>query len=169
VVSENVNINRNKWQKIILITLGLGIGVLLLVFGGAFDGGEKEQDSEVSLDVYAEADAYAEAVEKRVAELCASVKGAGEVKVLVSLSGGYRTVYATDAQSNSSGYKSEVVMSGSGSGQKAIITAYENPTIAGVGIVCEGGGDLSVRQEIIKLVSAALNISTNKIFVACSA
>ena len=75
-------------------------------------------------------------------------------------------MYAVDSQSGSSGYKNEIVMSGSGSDKKAVITAYENPEIAGVGIVCEGADNAEVRSQLISLVSAALNISTNKIYIA---
>lgn len=164
-VSENVIKGNVKWQRILLVTLAGIFGVALIVFGGISD---KNADSETEMqsNPYADADAYANEVEMRVSELCKGVKGAGDVSVLVSLKGGYKTVYAVDAQSNSSGYKSEVVMSGSGSAQKPLIAAYENPEIAGVGIVCSGGDDPAVRKEIIDLVSAALNISTNKIFVA---
>jgi stage III sporulation protein AG len=119
----------------------------------------------VSQDPYADASAYADEIEKQIEELCRGVIGAGDIKVFVSLKGGYRTVYAVDAQSSSSGYKSEVVMSGSGSGETPLVAAYENPEISGVGIVCSGGSDPNVRKEIIDLVSAALNISSNKIFV----
>ena len=96
------------------------------------------------------------------------VRGVGEVSVLVSLKGGYRTVYAFDTQSSSSGYKSEIVLSGGGSDKSAIVCAYENPEIAGIGVVCDGGDDAYVRQQIISLVSAALDVSSNKIFVASS-
>ncbi len=165
IVPKNVIKSPVKWQRILLIALAGVLGVALIVFSSLGED-KKDAESEVQTDPYADANAYADDVEKRVAELCGGVKGAGEVSVLVSLKGGYKTVYAVDAQSNSTGYKSEVVMSGSGSAQKPLVAAYENPEIAGVGIVCTGGDDPAVRKEIIELVSAALNISTNKIFVA---
>ncbi len=164
-MSENVNRSSSKWRRIILIALAGIVGAALIIFSG-FDEKTDSAENHSQADPYAEANAYALAVETRVAELCGGVKGAGEVKVLVSLKGGYKTVYAIDSQSNSTGYKSEVVMSGSGSAQKPLVAAYENPEIAGVGIVCTGGDDPAVRQEIIELVSASLNVSTNKIFVA---
>ena len=132
--------------------------------GSKSDGAEKAEESFVEYD----AELYARTLEKRVSELCSTVKGAGEVTVLVSLKGGYRTVYAVDSQATSGGYKSEVVMSGSGSDRGAVITSYENPQIGGVGIVCKGATDAEVRSQIISLVSAALDISTNKIYVAQS-
>ena len=159
--------NNKKWQKIILIAVGGGLGIMLLLLGGGFGKSEGEDTAAAVLPTDS-ADAYAEMLEERVADICSGVSGAGRVSVLVSLKGGYRTVYAIDSQSTSSGYKNEIVMSGSGSGKQAVVTAYENPEISGVGIVCTGGDDPRVQKEIISLVSASLGISTNKIFVASS-
>ena len=165
-MSKNQDNSKNKWQKLIFVFLGGGLGILLLLFGGGIANGKEGDDPQsVVTSAYDDADAYAEMLERRVAEICSSVDGAGEVTVFVSLRGGYRTVYAVDSQSNSSGYKNEIVMSGSGSDKKAVITAYENPEIAGVGIVCSGAESAQTRERIVSLVSAALNIGTNKIFV----
>ena len=166
---EKTNYKSNKWQKFIIVFLGGGLGIILLLFGGGFGSSDKsESESVQTAQTSQSAEAYADMLESRVSSLCSQVKGAGRVTVFVSLKGGYRTVYAMDSQSSSSGYKSEIVMSGSGSDKRAVVTAYENPEIAGVGIVCDGGGSAVVRQEMISLVSAALNISTNKIFVTQS-
>ena len=167
-MSENQNKNQNKWQKIIFIIAGGALGILLLLFGGGVGGSSKNASETEQSYVNYDAEEYSEALEKRVAELCSTVKGAGKVTVLVSLKGGYRAVYAVDSQATSGGYKSQVVMSGSGSDRGAVITSYENPQIGGVGIVCDGASNASVRSQLISLVSAALDISTNKIYVAQS-
>lgn len=159
--------NRSKWQKIFILGACGALGIFLVLFGSA-EGNEKNSSSAVCETQEQDAEKYAKDLEERVRELCSRVDGAGEVSVFVSLKGGYRTVYAFDTQSSSSGYKSEIVLSGSGTGKNAIICAYENPEIAGIGVVCEGGKDAYVRQQIISLVSAALDVSTNKIFVASS-
>ncbi len=164
-MSENKKIYQNKWQKIVFAVVGGALGILLLLFGG-FGKNENTSEEERGQPIYYDADAYAKALEERIAALCADVKGAGSVTVMVSLKGGYRAVYAVDSQATSGGYKSEVVISGSGSDKGAVMTAYENPQIVGVGIVCEGADNASVRSQLIALVSAALDISTNKIYVA---
>lgn len=166
---EKTNQSGKKRQKIILIALGGVVGVLLLIFGGGF-GKDEDADKEVTSegDIYTMAEEYAAMLENRVADICSGVDGVSNVEVFVSLAGGYRTVYAYDSQSTSTGYKNQLVMSGSGSDKKAVIAAYEYPEISGVGIVCKGADDPTVRAQIISLVSAALNISTNKIYVASS-
>jgi stage III sporulation protein AG len=167
-MSKNDKIDKGKWQKIIILGACGALGICLLLFGSGGSGTEKsESDPVYELREY-DAQKYAEELEGRVRELCSRVRGVGEVSVLVSLKGGYRTVYAFDTQSSSSGYKSEIVLSGGGSDKNAIVCAYENPEIAGIGVVCDGGDDAYVRQQIISLVSAALDVSSNKIFVASS-
>ncbi len=161
---------KNQRQKFILIGICAAVGVVLILLGsGRLGSTQGVSAGESSADgAYGEESAlrYAEHLEGRIAAICAEVKGVGEVSVFVSLDGGYRTLYATDAQSGSSGYKQEIVMSGSGSGREAVVSAYQNPEIEGVAIVCDGAGNASVRAELIGLVSAALGVSTNKIFVA---
>ncbi len=169
-MSNNLTKTKNQRQKLILVGICAIAGILLIILGGERIGAEKSvAASELSDDgAYGEESAkkYAEHLEDRIASICSEVRGVGEVSVFVSLSGGYRTLYATDAQSGSSGYKSEIVLSGSGSDRQAVVSAYQNPEIGGVAIVCDGAGSAAVRAEIIGLVSAALGISTNKIFVA---
>ena len=168
-MSEKIGKNQNKWQKIIFVALGGTLGVALLVYGNATaDKKEAEAAAMMTENAELDADAYAAMLEERVRSICQCIDGAGEVEVFVSLRGGYRTVYAQDSQSGNSGYKNEIVMSGSGSDKKAVVTAYENPEIAGVGIVCSGAGNERVRTQIISLVCASLNIGANKIFVATS-
>ena len=165
-MSENISSNQKKKQKLVIVIVGGIIGVLLLVFGGAADKGKGEDTAASAEPFELDAKQYSDMLESGVSEICSGVKGVGKVSVFVSLRGGYRTVYAMDAQSSSSGHKYQIVMSGSGSERSAVVTAYENPEIAGVGIVCEGADSPQVRAQIVSLVSAALNISTNKIYVA---
>lgn len=163
---EKTKQNSKNRQKMILIILGGAVGVFLLLFGGRLGGGENEGESEVSEDGYSMAREYADMIEGRVEEICSGVDGASDVRVFVSLAGGYRTVYAYDSQASSTGHKNQLVMSGSGADKKAVVTAYEYPRISGVGIVCRGADNANVRAQIIALVSASLDVPTNKIYVA---
>ena len=153
----------NAGIVIIIIAVALGLG--LLIFGNFL--GKEADAEEASLQVPSESDteSFARDAEERIVKLCSSVSGAGQVSVVVSLSGGYRAVYAENYQSGSNSYRNETVLTGSGSSEKALLVGYENPTISGIGIVCTGGDDPVVQQKIISLVSAAFDVSTNKIYV----
>jgi stage III sporulation protein AG len=54
---------------------------------------------------------------------------------------------------------------GSGSGERAVVASVRAPEISGVGIVCAGADDPKVAEELCELVSAALGIGSNRIYV----
>lgn len=163
-VSKNIN-NLTRGKKSLLLFVGLAVvGVILMCFVGKDDAGESKSASVEDLDP-AE---YAEKVEKRVEELCNRIDGVSSTYAVVTLKGGYRAIYALDMQSGSSSSKNQTVVIGSGSGEHGLLVGYENPEIAGIGIVCSGGDDYNIKKNIIAVVSSAFDISSNKIFVAGS-
>ena len=54
---------------------------------------------------------------------------------------------------------------GQGSNQKCVLLREKLPVISGVGIVCRGAENESVKSELVLLVASALNIGTNKIYI----
>ena len=140
----------------------LGVALILISSGET-----KSKDGEVSFQNLDPAK-YASEVEERVEELCNRVDGASSAYAVVTLKGGYRAIYASDYQSGSSSSKHATVIIGSGSAENGLLIGYENPEIAGIGIVCSGGDDYNVRKNIISVVSSAFDVSSNKIFVSGS-
>ncbi len=155
-----------KKDRKTLIYIGVALlGLLLLVFGAAYTSKKEEIDiSDKSKEL--DPNEYSERVESEVVTLCEQVVGYGRVSAVVSLSGGYRSVYASDSQSSSSGYKSNTVLVGSGSSEGAVLVCYENPEISGIGIVLNCKENELLKNSIISLVSAAFDVKSNKIFVA---
>jgi stage III sporulation protein AG len=84
---------------------------------------------------------------------------------MVTLAGGFEYVYATDRKTAAGGESISYVTVGSGSGESLVYITEKPPAIVGVGVVCTGGTDPTVRQEITALLSAALGIGSNKIYV----
>ena len=126
-------------KKLIPALLGGAVGLFLLLGGsrlipGISDGSGQATEMparapgeayEVSLD------AYRQALESRIASICAQVAGAGDVRVIVSLAGGYEYVYATDEKSAASGTSRLYVTIGSGSGRHLPYGASELSAPAG--------------------------------------
>lgn len=160
--------------KLWIVILGAVIGLGLLVVGSfdlpLFQKKQSEQSAPVSEE--AELQAYREGLSREIAQLCAGVRGVGKVQVVVTLSGGYEYVYARDVQSKTGGDSTSAqesyVIVGSGSSQAPVLLTRRQPSVAGVGIVCEGGADPAVQNELVALVSAAFGIGTNKIHVSAS-
>ena len=143
--------------------MAMGIAVLLLISSFVLKGDKAESSaSEMTLDP----DIYSEKIESEVVDLCEQIVGSGNVSAVVSLGGGYRSVYEKDSQSSSSGSKNSTVLIGNGSSEGAVLVCYENPEISGIGIVLNCKPNDTVKNSIISLVSAAFNVKKNKIYVA---
>ena len=157
-----IPITQKKKTLFLLLLALLGILLMLLSRCGEDKAGAQTQNEPSALDPAL----YAEQIEEKVEALCNKIDGVSSAHAVVTLKGGYRAIYATDAQYGSSVNKSETVLIGSGSSEKALLIGYENPEIAGIGIVCSGGDDAYVRAEIISMISAAFDLGSNKIFVS---
>ena len=165
-MSEYSKKETSPYRKWILPIAAAAVGVVLLLLGNRSD--KKTEPTGTDTPFSAEtlsASAFANETEQKIASLCSQVTGAGAIRVAVSLDGGYRAVYASDVQGSDDTYRSETVLTGSGSTEEGILIGYETPRIAGIGIVCTGGDDPTVQENIILLISAAFGVSTNKIYV----
>ena len=152
--------------KMLPVIIGAAVGVLLLMYGGSFGAkSSEENNAKVSADISTFDEAqYETTLVKKIEDVCSRVKGAGAVSVAVTLDGSYRAIYAQNSSDGSS-IRREYLLVGSGSSETALLLGYAPPEILGVGIVCAGGANDTVRREIIALVSALLDVPTNKIYV----
>lgn len=165
-MSKNIIISNPGKKKTFFFIFAAFLGVLLIFLGKCSENSSaKNSVAELSSLDPSE---YAHRVESRVEELCNKIDGVGSAYAVVTLKGGYRAIYASDIQSGNSSSKNQTVIIGSGNSEKALLLGYENPEIAGIGIVCSGGDDAYLRSQIISVVASAFNVSTNKIFVTGS-
>lgn len=161
-------IKKKLWPAV----LGGLLGLFLLLGGSRlFSGGSREESGtdtpapspgavyEMSLET------YRQALETRIAAICAEVAGAGQVQVIVSLAGGFEYVYAVDEKTASGGGSRVYVTVGSGSGKTLVFLTEKAPAIRGIGVVCTGGGDPRVQREITSLLCATFGVGGNCVFV----
>jgi stage III sporulation protein AG len=139
-----------------LIAGGL-LGVILLLFGG-LGGDEEEGRADPVLVRISELESYEQALEEEIAALCDAVAGVSRVRVKISFDAGYAVRYVK----NSEGSPATV---GNGSNEEALFETVVPPRVAGVGIVCVGGGNAQIRQELCELVCAAVGVSANRVFI----
>ncbi len=156
---------------ILMLAGALGICLLLV---GSFSGTKKEnggaeETADERLNSAEVLERYAEMLENKIAALCESVSGVSQVRVAVTLASGYEYVYAKDAELDANGEGTtgsyHYLTVGSGSSEAAVYLSEKPPTVGGIGIVCKGGSDPSVKMELIELVSAAFGVPSNKIYV----
>lgn len=158
--SNTTSPSHNRWIPLLVIA---ALGVLLIVFGAS--GTKKAEPATEITTTDEELQLYQSQLEDRIKQLCKSVDGVGDITVVVTLEGGFTSVYATEYQNGNESY----VIVGSGSNAKPLFLSREAPEIAGIGIVCKGGADASVRHELTVLISAAFHISSNRIYITAAA
>ena len=97
-----------KSGKLAVALVGILLGALLLFFGNR--AGKDTADPIPNTPPEASvpsAEAYRAELESRVRSLCSRVVGVGEVEVMITLTGGFEYVYATDTRTAAGGVKRE--------------------------------------------------------------
>lgn len=153
-----------KDKKIIFIIVLAFIG-LSLVMLGSYKKAEKASASELDL--------YLSGMEKRLSDTVSRIKGAGKADIFITLKSGFENVYASNASIETAAggkdtKKELAYMTSKSEGEVPVIVKKLCPQISGVLIVCEGGSNKAVADEIKKAVSIAAGISDEKIHVSGS-
>ena len=161
---------QNKDKKLrLLIILGL-IGILLIALSEWLPRRAGKTDGEQSTDAAVSVAQVEAALEERIAALIGQVDGVGDCRVMVTLESGSRFVYAADrtyngTAENDSGSEKTLLVE-TDSGPVGLLVTEIQPSVKGVAIVCDGGGDPAVCRQVTNLVSAAFNISSGRVCVA---
>lgn len=145
-----------------------GLLMIILILVSDFKGEEEKERSDADVNVlsFTSAELYADETEKRLCEALTEIEGVGKAKVMLTITSTEEYVYAESVKSGASQTENSYVIIDKGSQKEALVKKINNPAISGVLIVCEGGDDPKVCERIYKAVSTALNIPTNKIYVA---
>ena len=164
-------------QKTKLIMI-LGITGIVLIMLSEFIPASNGNDEEtpVSNDVVTEDTyAYKKQVESELYKIISQRKGVGELDVMVTIEGTTEYVYAEelntdndkDGEKTSEQYQNKIVMNEIDGNKEALVKKVIKPQISGVIIVCQGGGDLSLKERLITAAATALNLPSSRICVEC--
>ena len=154
-----------KSGKLAVALLCVAVGALLLLVGNRVGKEPETATPEPSDRTTRAVEEYRAELESRMEAICSRVAGVGEVEVAVMLEGGFTYVYATDRRVTSSGETLTYVTVGSGDRETLVYLSETPPAIVGIGVVCTGGMDPTIRREVTALLSAAFGVGTNKIYV----
>lgn len=157
-------------KKTLLITVAAIIGVFLILVSGLT--ANFSDKSKISANT--ELEAYINNMEARLCKTISQIEGAGKTEVFITVENTFETVYASNASIDESGdmnktsktTQKQLAYSSNGTNSETpVIIKQKCPEICGVLVVCEGGSNPYIRQEIILSVSTATGISTQKIYV----
>ena len=166
---------KESWQKFLkkwgggdrkirwLIWLGLA-GMVLIALSEWLPVTETEIDS-----VLVTAQQVEQALEKRITTLLSSVEGVGKCRVMVTLESGTQTVYAADTRIATGAEEQTAdttfLKVDTATGPVGLKLTEIQPTIKGVAVVCAGGGNETVRQRVIQVVTTAFHLSQRRVCV----
>ena len=153
---------KNKRNTVVIVVL-LILGILLIILPNSSDNVKSSSNNEERLEN------YVIELENKISSLCSKIQGVSNVNVSIYLDSGFETVYAYNehnkATSNGMNSEKKYVTIGSGNDESMVCIVEKMPTISGVAIVCRGGGNPVIANQLINLISSAYNVPKNKIYV----
>lgn len=173
----------NEKCRRIIIAAGL-IGIALIFLSGFLKSGSSAQaNASASSQKTVTAEQYADRLEGDLEQILSNIQGAGNAKVLVTLEQTTEYVYATEekkssrntqdksgsdserTETNDSGETTYIVVRDADGSERALPVTEVQPVIKGVVVVCDGGDNPTVQQNITSAVTTALHISSIQVCV----
>ena len=160
----------------VLIIIGI-CGILLIGLSSILPSGEKKEESSSEQSLTAEQ--YRISLEESISKTVSSITGSQNVTVMITLESGIKYSYAEEAEgtsqnkteSDSESFSSEnkqsyIIVKDSSGGERALLITEQMPEVRGVAIVCEGGDSEEIAEKIKNAVTAALNITSKRVYIA---
>ena len=157
-------------DKTVRILLWLGVaGIILIGVSDLWPAREGQEKTAVTLT----AGQVEQALEERITALLRRGEVVGGCRVMVTLESDTQSVYAADTVS-ATGADGAVSLSeqyltvDTATGPVGLLLTRIQPTVKGVAVVCDGGGNTAVQQRVIQVVSTAFHISERRVCVVQS-
>lgn len=171
----------NETYRKIIIGAGL-LGIALIFLSGFLkSGGTSEPKTASSGTVYT-AEEYETRMESELETLIMKIQGVGNASVMVTLEQTKQSVYAKEEkasgqttqdksegtirnETDSSDETNYILIKDADGSEKALAETEIQPVVKGVVVVCDGGNNPVVQQNIINAVTTALNITSARVCV----
>lgn len=159
---------RELSKKPLFLKISVATGIIMIIVILFSDlPGNKEQETRTENEIsFENADIYASGTEEKLCGMLSEIEGVGKAKVMLTITSTEEYVYAETQKTGDSRSENDYVVIDKGSQKEALLKKINNPAISGVLVICEGGDDPKVCEQVYLAVSTALNIPTNKIYVA---
>ena len=154
-----------KKKTILLAVIGI-IGILLVIIGTV---GEKKKESTASENLSSKNPStleYIEGLENKLRTITEQITGSNDVKVIVSISSGTEYVYVSNEEFDENYSAKEYITVRPENGSDELILLKEvYPQVTGVSVACRGGDDPEVQAKLIRVISTAFGITSNRICI----
>jgi stage III sporulation protein AG len=151
------------------------IGMLLILLSELIPEKTEQSaaaDSEAVLSLD-ECEEYKTGVENQLADIISQIRGVGDVKVMITVSGTKEYVYAeqsdinqqTESGSETVKQKNEIILADGNDEKQPVVKKIIAPQICGAVIVCGGADNPQTKERVLNAASAALGLPSSKISV----
>lgn len=155
-------IEKLKKDKKLFTALIIGLLGLMLILISEVTPKDKDSDTQ-PVEIFTMTD---DELCCKLEEIIEKISGAGKAKVMLTYKGSYETIYAADIQESENKIDSEYIIIDTEKGESGLKIKVLSPEIKGVAVVCQGGDSPVIKEQIISVLSALFDISSNKISVA---
>lgn len=170
-------------KKLILLVFVM-IGILMMMLPGVVGGSNKRV--KLDIDRNFNVGLYETELEQRLLDIVEKIKGVGKAKIMITLENSVEYIYAQEKREKTdkvNDYQDKVsvktqerndeerkfmLVDGPNGKRQALIKTQIQPKVKGVVIVCQGGDNAVVSQQITNLVTTILNISSTRVYVTKS-
>jgi stage III sporulation protein AG len=170
-----------KGIKILLI-IGV-IGIALIFLSDFMSSGNKQAVVASSSSSEQSLQSYTATLETKMKAIISNIDGVGKADVMITFESGTQYIYEQTAKetnnttdqtqgdggkqttANNNNETTPVIITADSGGQQPLIKTELLPDVKGVVIVCDGGDDATVQENVSKAVSIALGLSSNHICV----
>ena len=162
-ISDGLKKLKNDKKALLILFVGIA-GMLLIVLSEISEDRSSESTSAQQQYMY---DTHYE--KEELEELISRVEGAGRTSVMITYECSKENVYAqniTESDEEKGNKKSgEHIIVDSGDDENGLIVKEIYPRVSGVAVVCQGGDNPTVKNEITMLIRAVYDIGSNKICI----
>ncbi len=130
-------------KSVKIIMIAGAVIILVIALSGLFGGGTSEAKDGYSRAELAE---YEKSLERRLSDILTEIEGIGTVRVMVTLDTAEQTEYGKNED---------------------MLISLKTPQVRGVIVVCDGGGNPTIREKVINAVAGVFGIATTRISVTC--
>ncbi len=131
-----------KNEKAVKIFVLLGFAIIVLIFLSEIFW--KNPEAPENSEAESQASEYAGSLERRLEKILSEIDGAGEIHVMITMDTSGEEVY---------------------SAKKSNISASIMPKVRGVIVICEGAGNIIVKQKVSEAVSRVFGIGLTRVSV----
>lgn len=158
-----------------LIIAGV-IGLSLIYLSTAFSKNPATPENTDTTAITAQE--YREQLEEDICKMVTNITGSKKATVVVTLESGVKYSYAdvkeesvvindqNDTKNSDTALKEGyITVKTADGGEQALLITEQMPEVRGVAIVCEGGDNEIINQKIKSTVTAALNITSKRVYI----